>query len=91
MYFYSFRDFASTETIDTSALATKKERLDNLDQANAEIEKLRKLGEKLTGELQGELYFIYVFLAIILHLKLLGIISRYHSRFFQQLPHQMAA
>ena len=40
MYFYSFRDFASTETIDTSALATKKERLDNLDQANAEIEKL---------------------------------------------------
>ena len=74
MYFYSFRDFASTETIDTSALATKKERLDNLDQANAEIEKLRKLGEKLTGELQGELYFIYVFLAIILHLKLLGII-----------------
>ena len=58
MYFYSFRDFASTETIDTSALATKKERLDNLDQANAEIEKLRKLGEKLTGELQGELYFI---------------------------------
>ena len=69
--FYSFRDFASTETIDTSALATKKERLDNLDQANAEIEKLRKLGEKLTGELQGELYFIYVFLAVILHLKLL--------------------
>lgn len=48
------RDFASTETIDTSALATKKERLDNLDQANAEIEKLRKLGEKLTGELQGK-------------------------------------
>ena len=33
-------------------LAGKKERLDNLDQANAEIEKLRKLGEKLTGELQ---------------------------------------
>merc|ERR1711956_179867 len=60
------RDFASTETIDTSALATKKERLDNLDQANAEVEKLRKLAEKLTGELQGELYFIYVFLAIIL-------------------------
>ena len=60
LYFYwffptfNFRDFASTETIDTSALATKKERLDNLDQANAEIEKLRKLGEKLTGELQGE-------------------------------------
>ena len=49
------RDFASTETIDTSALATKKERLDNLDQANAEIEKLRKLGEKLTGELQGKM------------------------------------
>merc|ERR1711941_154562 len=50
------RDFASTETIDTSSsglnLAGKKERLDNLDQANAEIEKLRKLGEKLTGELQ---------------------------------------
>ena len=39
-----------------SALASKKERLDNLDQANAEIEKLRKLGEKLTGELQGK-YF----------------------------------
>ena len=71
MYFHSFRDFASTETIDTSALATKKERLDNLDQANAEVEKLRKLAEKLTGELQGELYFIYVFLAIILHLKFL--------------------
>lgn len=52
-YFLSFRDFASTETIDTSALASKKERLDDLDQANAEIEKLRKLGEKLTGELQG--------------------------------------
>merc|ERR1712129_261782 len=46
------RDFASTETIDTSALATKKESLDNLDQANAEVEKLRKLAEKLTGELQ---------------------------------------
>merc|ERR1712029_238147 len=46
------RDFASTETIDFSALATKKERLENLDQANAEIEKLQKLGEKLTGELQ---------------------------------------
>ena len=69
MYFHSFRDFASTETIDTSALATKKERLDNLDQANAEVEKLRKLAEKLTGELQGELYFIYVFLAIILHAR----------------------
>ena len=58
-YFVSpiHRDFASTETIDTSSsglnLAGKKERLDNLDQANAEIEKLRKLGEKLTGELQG--------------------------------------
>ena len=35
-------------------LAGKKERLENLDQANAEIEKLRKLGEKLTGELQGK-------------------------------------
>ena len=34
-------------------MAGKKERLDDLDQANAEIEKLRKLGEKLTGELQG--------------------------------------
>ena len=33
-------------------LAGKKERLENLDLANAEIEKLRKLGEKLTGELQ---------------------------------------
>ena len=55
---FSYRDFASTETIDTSSsglnLAGKKERLDNLDQANAEIEKLRKLGEKLTGELQGK-------------------------------------
>ena len=34
-------------------MAGKKEKLDDLDQANAEIEKLRKLGEKLTGELQG--------------------------------------
>ena len=60
-YFYLiklfYRDFASTETIDTSALASKKERLENLDQANAEIEKLRKLGEKLTGELQGKKFF----------------------------------
>ena len=54
---FSYRDFASTETIDTSALASKKERLENLDQANAEIEKLRKLGEKLTGELQGKRFF----------------------------------
>ena len=54
---FTSRDFASTETIDTSALASKKERLDNLDQANAEIEKLRKLGEKLTGELQGNKFF----------------------------------
>ena len=56
LFFPIHRDFASTETIDTSSsglnLAGKKERLDNLDQANAEIEKLRKLGEKLTGELQ---------------------------------------
>jgi hypothetical protein len=54
--FSCYRDFASTETIDTAAhltLAGKKERLDNLDQANVEIEKLRKLGEKLSGELQG--------------------------------------
>ena len=52
---YFNRDFASTETIDTSlSLTGKKERLENLDQANAEIEKLRKLGEKLTGELQGK-------------------------------------
>ena len=55
-FFHIFRDFASTETIDTSALASKRERLENLDQANAEIEKLRKLGEKLTGELQGKSY-----------------------------------
>ena len=55
---FTSRDFASTETIDTSALASKKERLDNLDQANAEIEKLRKLGEKLTGELQGNNFFL---------------------------------
>ena len=57
--FFTCRDFASTETIDTSALASKKERLDNLDQANAEIEKLRKLGEKLTGELQGNIIFYF--------------------------------
>ena len=56
---FPWRDFASTETIDTSALASKKERLDNLDQANAEIEKLRKLGEKLTGELQGNVAFLF--------------------------------
>jgi len=30
-----------------------------LDQANAEIEKLRKLGEKLTGELQGNVAFLF--------------------------------
>ena len=28
--------------------------MDNLDQANGEIERLRKMTEKLTGELQGQ-------------------------------------
>ena len=32
--------------------------VDNLDQANAEIERLRKLGDKLSGELQGKSYVI---------------------------------
>ena len=28
--------------------------VDNIEQANAEIERLRKLGDKLSGELQGK-------------------------------------
>ena len=32
--------------------------VDNLDQANSEIERLRKLSDKLNGELQGKVYFV---------------------------------
>ena len=38
-----------------------KVRLDNLDQANAEIERLRKMGDKLSGELQGNYHSRCVF------------------------------
>ena len=34
---------------------TQKERLENLDQANQEIDRLRKTVEKLQNELQGKL------------------------------------
>ena len=40
--------------------------VDNLDQANAEIERLRKVSDKLSGELQGkghviETHYTYIF------------------------------
>lgn len=37
---------------DALELLKKQQRLDNIDQANVEIDRLRKLGDKLTGELQ---------------------------------------
>eukprot|EP00094_Tigriopus_californicus_P004987 TCALIF_04803-PA protein Name:"Similar to DLG5 Disks large homolog 5 (Homo sapiens)" AED:0.14 eAED:0.14 QI:159/0.90/0.87/0.96/0.90/0.93/32/0/2037 len=51
------RDGASTETLDTSASQSlsdlgTKQRMENLDQANAEIDRLRKMTEKLGGDLQ---------------------------------------
>ncbi len=53
-----YRNSASSETIDITGSNFNleigiKERLDNLDQANTEIDRLRKIIEKLTGELQG--------------------------------------
>ena len=48
-------------------MAGKKEKLDDLDQANAEIEKLRKLGEKLTGELQGNVVNTACILRCLVH------------------------
>ena len=44
---------------DTSLLPPNKvqRQLDNLDQANAEIERLRKMGDKISGELQGKINF----------------------------------
>lgn len=37
-----------------AASKKKKEKVDNLDQANAEIDRLRKMNDKLGGELQGK-------------------------------------
>jgi hypothetical protein len=56
--FLNFSYSASCETIDISGSNLNlelgiKERLDNLDQANTEIDRLRKIIEKLTAELQG--------------------------------------
>lgn len=34
----------------------QKERMDNLDQANQELDKLRKHADKLQSELQGKFY-----------------------------------
>ena len=60
---FFFRNSASSETIDTTGSNFNlevgiKERLDNLDQANTEIDRLRKIIEKLTGELQGKTYYM---------------------------------
>ena len=45
---------------DTSLVPNKVQRqLDNLDQANAEIERLRKMGDKISGELQGKINFFF--------------------------------
>lgn len=56
---FFYRNSASSETMDISGSNLNlevgiKERLENLDQANAEIDRLRKIIEKLTGELQGK-------------------------------------
>ena len=48
---------------DTSLVPNKVQRqLDNLDQANAEIERLRKMGDKISGELQGRINLLLFFL-----------------------------
>ena len=46
---------------DTSLLPPNKvqRQLDNLDQANAEIERLRKMGDKISGELQGRINLFF--------------------------------
>ena len=45
---------------ETSLVPNKVQRqLDNLDQANAEIERLRKMGDKISGELQGRTNFFF--------------------------------
>jgi hypothetical protein len=54
----SYRDSASSDAIDSTGHQTgdvgKNDRLEDLDQANVEIDRLRKINEKLGGELQGE-------------------------------------
>ena len=52
------RDSASNEMIDSGANSEvdSKLRVDNLDQANVEIERLRKIGDKLSVELQGKIF-----------------------------------
>ena len=43
---------------------SERTKLENLDQAIAEIERLRKDGEKLQGELSGKLLFVSFLLRI---------------------------
>ena len=54
---YTCSNSPSSEALDISSnlkSAKNKEKMDNLDQANAEIDRLRKLNEKIGGELQGK-------------------------------------
>ena len=57
-------DGQSGAMVDPDSLESKtgaKTRLpENLDQANTEIERLRKMGDKLSGELQGKAVSVHV-------------------------------